>query len=101
MVHCPLRFIEQSNTKQTESYSFATLGVIEWACGNGVSTMTDDKVIHIYDWRPAFKPGELGCALVELSTPTQPERARKMRPSEVAMVIVSIALVSLLIAGYV
>ena len=29
-MHCALRFLEQGNTKQTESYSFATLGVVEW-----------------------------------------------------------------------
>lgn len=65
-----------------------------------------DKVIDIYEWRRPVKPGELprGCVLVELSTPTQNEtgeQPRKMRLSEMALVIVSIALVSLLVANYV
>jgi hypothetical protein len=67
--------------------------------------MTDNKVIDIYEWRRPRKPGEfMGCALVELSTPTETvkdERSRSMRPSEVAMVITLVALVSLLIASYV
>jgi hypothetical protein len=62
----------------------------------------DGKVIDIYDWRRPVKPGELfrGCALVALSTSTQPEKdeqPRKMRLSELALAV----LVSLLIASYV
>jgi hypothetical protein len=67
--------------------------------------MIDNKVIDIYEWRRPLKPGEfMGCALVELSTPTQPEkdeRPRKLRPSEIALAITFAALVSLLIASYV
>jgi hypothetical protein len=64
--------------------------------------MTDNKVIDIYEWRRPVKPGEfMGCALTELPTPPETERPRKMRPSEVALMIVLVALVSLLVASYV
>jgi hypothetical protein len=66
--------------------------------------MTDEKVIHIYDWRPPWKPGEPYCAIPVKVTPTQHEkneRSRMMRPSEVALVIASVALISLLIVHYV
>jgi hypothetical protein len=64
------------------------------------------KVIDIYEWRRPVKPGELpkGCVLVDLSRPTQTETSeqpRKIRPSEIAMAIASVALISLLIANYV
>jgi hypothetical protein len=66
----------------------------------------DGKVIDIYEWTRPLKPGELpmGCTLVELSTPTQPEtneRPRKMRPSELALAITLVVLISLLIASYI
>jgi len=65
----------------------------------------DNKVIDIYEWRRPVKPGELprGCVLAELYTPTENgknEQSRKMRPSEVALTVVSIALISLLIASF-
>jgi len=67
--------------------------------------MTDNKVIDIYEWRRLRKPGEfMGCALVELSTPTENEkneRPRSMRLSEMALAITLVALVSLLIASFV
>ena len=70
--------------------------------------MSDDgKVIDIWDWRPALKPGELprGCALVSLPTPPQTEQneqpRRKLRPSEVALTVALVGLISLLIASFI
>jgi hypothetical protein len=62
-----------------------------------------DKVIDIYEWRRPVKPGELprGCVLVEPTPNEMSEQPRKIKPSEVALMVVSIALVSLLVANYV
>jgi hypothetical protein len=68
--------------------------------------MSDDgKVIDIYEWHRPRKPGEfMGCALYPTNTPPQPEaseRPRKMKLSELALAVVSIVLVSLLIASFI
>ena len=67
--------------------------------------MGDNNVIDIYEWHRPVRPGEFPkvCALFELPTPTEPSERprRKLRPSELALVITLAALVSLLVASYV
>ena len=36
--------------------------------------MTDDKIIHIYDWKPSRKLSEPHCAIPLMVTPTQHEK---------------------------
>jgi hypothetical protein len=52
-MHCAMRFLEQKTRSTTETYSFATLGVIECSLRQWSIDMKDDKVIHIWD---RYKP---------------------------------------------